>query len=370
MSQNKLYEFAGPDNSPEGLHLRDFLVYGPASPKLGDQICVRFTISNANPFPFRLGPGGVFIGCMLEGRNRDFGHRFSNEILSPSETLSVSDCVTLDQVGSWGFWPAYNHLTGGSPYKWHEFRIGVLTQLTGVIHGTITSQDGQPISDVWVTARRSQKGISRSTQTDARGKFNIDTLILGTYTVTANKVGCEPIETQANVSQGQVTTINFVLHKSKVEIVETTPEKPIVGEMYSGPEKAVAKWVDVGAIPNATIVRWENHPCEIIIRAKYQSGEKDDWSENDWDFYLTLFNDDTDERISEKHKHVREDFNPNPFVWQTESGTLEITFKTPAAEGIYRYLARLRTLYWSNLKLKHEATDYYTFTVRVTGKHY
>lgn len=369
MSQNKLHTFAGPDNSPEGLQLRDFLVNGPASPKVGDQICVRFTLSNANPFPFRLSQDGVFVACMFEGRNRNFGYRFSNEILSPGETVSLSDCIILDQAGSWEFWPAYHHLTGRSPYKWHEFQIGVATQLTGVIHGFIANQDKQPLSDVWITVHRSQGTISRSTQTDARGKFNIDTLIPGTYMVKTSKMGWEPAETQVNVPHDKATTVNFVLHKSEVEIVETTPAKPIVGEMYSGPEKAVAKWVDVDAIPNATIARRENHPCEIIIRAKYQYGEKDDWSENDWDFYLTLFNDDTEERISEKHKHVREDFNPNPFVWQGGSGILEITFKTPTAEGSYRYRAKLKTLYWSNWKLKHEATDYYTFTIKITSSH-
>src|SRR5215475_3458239 len=59
----------------------------------------------------------------------------------------------------------------------------------GVIEGTVRSENGSALPDVWVTIVNQDNGVQRRIQTDTLGRYSSRSLPLGNYVVTAERAG-------------------------------------------------------------------------------------------------------------------------------------------------------------------------------------
>src|ERR1700676_459990 len=67
---------------------------------------------------------------------------------------------------------------------------GVFAQVnTGTILGTVTDTSGAAVADVLVQIRNVGTGVASSTTTDGQGRFNVPSLNIGDYEVSASKAG-------------------------------------------------------------------------------------------------------------------------------------------------------------------------------------
>ncbi|MCL2065058.1 MAG: choice-of-anchor J domain-containing protein [Candidatus Cloacimonetes bacterium] len=96
-----------------------------------------------------------------------------------------------------------------------------VTQPRGTLTGTVTSS-GAPLSGATVTV----VGAGNSTTTNAQGQYSIINIPVGTYSVTAERVGYTTgTNTGVVITDGQTTTSNFVLEYEGIEqpIITTYP---------------------------------------------------------------------------------------------------------------------------------------------------
>jgi len=125
-----LGQFAGPDRLPNGLELTNFTVQGPSPLKTGKQVLVSFRLTNNSTTQIQLDSRyGAFVGCRWNStsdqNNRDFGHAYKGKVLMPSSSIVVQARVTVDKVGTWRFWPAFNTSGKWGPFRWHEIVVQV-----------------------------------------------------------------------------------------------------------------------------------------------------------------------------------------------------------------------------------------------------
>src|SRR6266571_2688357 len=97
---------------------------------------------------------------------------------------------------------------------------------TGIIRGTVTDPSGTPVAAAIVTLHEPQTGFRRQITTNERGIFIASLMPLGTYDVTARRVGFS--ETRATgVRLGVGETVDLTLALAAVQlqavVVETTP---------------------------------------------------------------------------------------------------------------------------------------------------
>src|SRR6266699_3606099 len=97
---------------------------------------------------------------------------------------------------------------------------------TGIIRGTVTDPSGTPVAAATVTLHEPQTGFRRQITTNERGIFIASLMPLGTYDVTARRVGFS--ETRATgVRLGVGETVDLTLPLGAVQlqavVVETTP---------------------------------------------------------------------------------------------------------------------------------------------------
>jgi len=72
----------------------------------------------------------------------------------------------------------------------------------GTILGTVTDTSGAVVAGAKVTARNTNTGLERTTQTSADGSYSIPELPLGTYSVTISQTGF-----QTSVASGVVVDV-------------------------------------------------------------------------------------------------------------------------------------------------------------------
>lgn len=89
---------------------------------------------------------------------------------------------------------------------------------TGRISGQILTADGKPAEYVTIGL----KGLKTGTVSDEEGKFTIQKVKPGIYTVMASFVGVNTQEKEIEVIQGETTQINFTLAESANDLEEVT----------------------------------------------------------------------------------------------------------------------------------------------------
>lgn len=117
------------DTSPDGLKILEGEVKGPAHPKVGDTLQVRFILKNVSGHTIKFDSNGVFVGARwnstTDANNRDFGHIFRGQTRHNMANAEVKAQIKVDRPGTWRFWPAY-HLNGHyGPFRWHEVVVNV-----------------------------------------------------------------------------------------------------------------------------------------------------------------------------------------------------------------------------------------------------
>ena len=85
-------------------------------------------------------------------------------------------------------------------------------QVSAVLSGTVTDQSGGTVSGATVTAKSVDTGATRSTVTDAAGRYQVFSLPVGQYEVRAKKAGfTEEVRTGVQLVVGQDATVDLVL---------------------------------------------------------------------------------------------------------------------------------------------------------------
>lgn len=91
-------------------------------------------------------------------------------------------------------------------------------QATSSIRGTVRTQDGAPAEAVSVGL----KGRPQGAITDAKGRFVIERVADGEYTLVVSAVGLQTTEKPVTVSGGQAATVDFTLAESAQRLREVT----------------------------------------------------------------------------------------------------------------------------------------------------
>jgi hypothetical protein len=93
---------------------------------------------------------------------------------------------------------------------------------TGSIRGYVRGADGQPVPDAQVTAVDSSTSVTRNTLTNAQGFYSLNALRPATYTVSARRIGFQPITKRIVVQVGQVLSSDFALTAGAQQLAEVT----------------------------------------------------------------------------------------------------------------------------------------------------
>lgn len=113
---------------------------------------------------------------------------------------------------------------------------------TGVIQGTISDVDGQPLPGVTVTAASpAQIGGSQTTYSDQEGRYRFPALPPGTYQISAELQGFQKvIRKEVRLYVGNVIGIDLSLQAQKVsETIEVTGEAPLIDKSTSASTNTV-----------------------------------------------------------------------------------------------------------------------------------
>jgi outer membrane receptor for ferrienterochelin and colicin len=93
---------------------------------------------------------------------------------------------------------------------------------TGAIRGYVRGADGQPIPEVTVTAFDSTTSITRNTLSNAEGFYALNGLQPARYTVSARRIGFNPVALSIRVQVGQVLSNDFALTAAAQQLAEVT----------------------------------------------------------------------------------------------------------------------------------------------------
>jgi outer membrane receptor protein involved in Fe transport len=100
---------------------------------------------------------------------------------------------------------------------------------SGFLTGVARDSNGTALPGVTVIAENQEKGMTRSTVTDADGSYKFPALPLGSYKVTASMTGFQTVKQKITVSLGGKTVMNFDLPAGAVEEVMTvTVTQPLI----------------------------------------------------------------------------------------------------------------------------------------------
>jgi hypothetical protein len=101
-------------------------------------------------------------------------------------------------------------------------------QTTSRITGTIHDQAGAVVAGATVTARNLETNLTRTSVSDAEGRYTFPEMRVGQYEVRAEKSGFKPsVNPDMNLTIGETAVINLVLElviRESVEITEQTPQ--------------------------------------------------------------------------------------------------------------------------------------------------
>lgn len=166
--------------------------------------------------------------------------------------------------------------------------------VTGSIRGTVTDRAGAVVAGAQVTATNTGTGVAVTTKTDHSGDYNIQTLPIGTYTVSATKQGFST--TVQNAFTLEIDQIARVDLKLQVGAVTTTVEVPAdLGAILQTEDSTLGTTVTGNTLTNMPL-SGQNFdaatlfvPGAVLPSYEYIGGH--DGTERDTDWYtLPSFN--------------------------------------------------------------------------------
>src|SRR2546425_5473281 len=101
---------------------------------------------------------------------------------------------------------------------------------TGAITGTVKDVSGAAIVGAAVTVKHVETGLTRAVQADASGNYNVSSLPVGEYELTAEKMGFQvEVRRGINLAVAQEAVVNVTLQVgSMVQQVTVTEDAPLV----------------------------------------------------------------------------------------------------------------------------------------------
>lgn len=90
-------------------------------------------------------------------------------------------------------------------------RVAGAQATTGTITGTVTGEQSQPLEEVQVQVLSRATGFSRGVRTNASGRYTVPGLEVGTYDVTARRIGFAGQTRVVTVSLSQASRADFTL---------------------------------------------------------------------------------------------------------------------------------------------------------------
>jgi hypothetical protein len=102
---------------------------------------------------------------------------------------------------------------------------------TGSITGTVKDMSGAVLQGTAVTVKHLETGLTRAAEADATGSYNISSLPIGAYEVTAEKMGFQrEVRRGIDLVVGQEAEINLILRvgniNQQVTVTEELPMSP------------------------------------------------------------------------------------------------------------------------------------------------
>ena len=115
-------------------------------------------------------------------------------------------------------------------------RIASGQEANGVIQGVVRGEAGTPVADVNVVV----VGTRLGTRTRADGRYAIDRVAAGQYTLRAQRIGFTPVDQPVTVADGQTAVVDFTLARAAVVLSEvvsvgygTQTKKDLTGSVGS-----------------------------------------------------------------------------------------------------------------------------------------
>lgn len=108
---------------------------------------------------------------------------------------------------------------------------------TGTIRGRVVGQDRAAVSEVRISVRNEETGLTLWTTTNALGLYQLLGLPVGGYRVTARRIGYRPLERPGvEVHIGETVEINFALETATTELeaLEVVAAQPLIDRSQSG----------------------------------------------------------------------------------------------------------------------------------------
>jgi Carboxypeptidase regulatory-like domain/TonB dependent receptor-like, beta-barrel len=109
----------------------------------------------------------------------------------------------------------------------------LLAQTTSTITGIIQDQQGGVVIGAKVTAKNLETNLTRSTLTDAEGRYVFPEMRVGRYEVRAEQTDFKPNVKTIGVTIGETATLDLVLEVTVSEKVEITDTRPLVNTQTS-----------------------------------------------------------------------------------------------------------------------------------------
>src|SRR5256886_4625 len=153
-----------------------------------------------------------------------------------------------------------------SPMAFVDLTVYLVQLPSGSVAGTVADTDGSPIGDVQIRAT----GTPVQTVTDANGQYSI-VLPVGNWTITAKKFGYQSGQGTATVTEGQTTTLDFVLvAQRRVGIMYDDQGNPLQTILDATGRFAVAQyqgnWDDlIAAAANLDLIILSGRPFNSVF---------------------------------------------------------------------------------------------------------
>ena len=126
---------------------------------------------------------------------------------------------------------------------------GFAQSSTGAVSGDVTDSSGGALPGVTVTATNTGTNVSRNGVTNSTGHYEIALLPPGTYRLSADLSGFQPVRGQATVNVGTTVTFDIRMKAAVSETVTVTAAAPVVETTKS----AVSSVVNEKAIQNLPV---------------------------------------------------------------------------------------------------------------------
>ena len=119
----------------------------------------------------------------------------------------------------------------------YALTLGMVQAQNGGIQGKVTTSDGQPVE----FANVGLKGTTKATISAIDGNFEIKNIQPGTYTAFATLIGSTILEQAIVIKAGEVTSVDFTLNETAIELSEIAVVGNKINRFYSDSSHIVAK---------------------------------------------------------------------------------------------------------------------------------